>query len=197
MIRKLFIFLCFSLFVMISADRAISAPQMPMSAGGITLGSTIDGYDFTTHQNFVREVIVSDIDGFRKGFITYGTCDRPGEIIRIRLKYWDKSYDFFEGLLKQFKVKFGSKPKFVGDPFGHVKAWKWSFTGPEGKRVSLTLQHNMKDPDISTGNTVKLGLPDQLIAERECSNEVNFQDQGEGRTPENQLITDWEVLLPN
>lgn len=196
MLHKVSILICSCLLVIISGGLAFSSSQTPMSAGGITLGTPIDGYNLTRHQNFVEEVIVTGIKGFRKGFITYGTCARPGEVLRIRLKYYEKSYDYFEELLKQFKVKFGSRPKFIGDSFGHVKAWKWAFTNDDGKRVSLILQHNLKDPDESTGNTVKLGLPDQLIAERECSNKIKFQGQEEGGSSEG-LSSDWQILLPN
>lgn len=195
MIHKIVVLLwTFTLIALSNAGLANSEPQRPLSAGGFTLGTSINDYSFVSRDNFVKEVIVSDIKGFRKGFITYGTCERPGEILRIKLKYTDKSYPFFEKLLKQYKNKFGSKPKFDGDSFGHVKAWKWVFTDEDGKRVSLILQHNLKNADESIGNMLKLGLPDQLIAERECSNRVDSQTQ-EGLSEE-LLTPEWDVLLP-
>ena len=195
MVHKIFILLwTFMLIAVSTAGLATAETLRPLSAGGFTLGTSINDYSFNSRDNFVKEVIVTDIIGFRKGFVTYGTCERPGVILRIRLKYTDKSYHFFEKLLKQYKNKFGAKPKFVGDSFGHVKAWKWVFTAEDGKRVSLTLQHNLKNADETIGNMVKLGLPDQLNAERECSNNVDTQTQKD--VPEELLMPGWDVLLP-
>jgi hypothetical protein len=165
-----------------------------LTAGGFTLGTAISGYDFVSHDNFVKEVIITDIKGFRKGFVTYGVCDRQGEILRIKLKYKDRSYLFFEKLLEQYKKKFGSDPKYVGGVYGNVKAWKWAFTDEEGKRVTLMLQHNLKNMDESIGNMMKLSLPDRLIAERKCFNKVSYQRQ-EGDA--NKLLKpDWDLFLP-
>lgn len=195
MVHKIDILLwTFILIAVSTAGLATTKPQRPLSAGGFTLGTSINDYSFISRDNFVKEVIVTDIKGFRKGFVTYGTCERPGEILRIRLKYTDKSYHYFENLLKQYKIKFGSKPKFVGDSFGHIKAWKWVFTGEDGKRVTLTLQHNLKNVDETIGNMVKLGLPDQIIAERKCSNKVDSQTQKD--VSEELLTPEWDVLLP-
>ena len=192
---KPFILFCsFLLAVILTEGQAASGSGSPLSAGGFTLGTSINDYDFISQENFVEEVVIPDIKGFRKGFVTYGTCYRPGEIIRIKLKYKDGSDDFFEKLLKQYRKKFGSRPVFVGDPFGKVKAWKWEFTVEDGRRVTLTLQHNLENDEESIGNTIKLGLPDQLIAERECSNTVNSPDKEEAS--EELIITDWELLLP-
>lgn len=192
--KKVVLLWTFTLIALSTAVLAATGPQRPLSAGGFTLGTSIKDYSFISRDNFVKEVIVTDIKGFRKGFVMYGTCERPGEILRIRLKYTDKSYHFFEKLLEQYKNKFGSKPKFVGDSFGHVKAWKWIFTADDGKRVSLILQHNLKNADESIGNMLKLGLPDQLIAERECSNRIDSQTQ---KSISEELLTpEWDLLLP-
>lgn len=166
----------------------------PTSVGGITLGTSIEGYNITVQENFLKEVTVLGLKGFRKGFITYGTCDRPGEIVRIKLKYDDKSLDFYENLLKKYKKKFGSKPKYVGDSFGNFKAWKWSFSGTNNKRTTLVLQHNLRDEAESIGNSIKLNLPDQLNAERECSNQ---KSQAQAGAPSGSTNPDWEQLLPD
>ena len=168
--------------------------KAPLTAGGFTLGTAINGYDFVSQDNFVKEVIITDIKGFRKGFVTYGVCDRQGEILRIKLKYKDKSYSFFEKLLEQYKKKFGLSPKYVGGSFGNVKAWKWAFTNKEGKRVTLILQHNLKNLDESIGNMMKLSLPDQLIAERKCSNKAGSQRDEEDA--DKHPKPDWNLFLP-
>lgn len=195
MIDKSILLLCTLVLMMVSTEvRADENSGRPLSAGGFTLGTSINDYNFVSQKNFVEEVVISDIDGFRKGFITYGTCDRPGEIVRIKLKYNDDSFVFFEKLLHQFKKKFGSKPKFVGDPFGNVKAWKWEFMGEDERRVTLTLQNNLKNDEESIGNTIKLGFPDQLIAERQCSNKGSVSPK-DGASEEI-IMSDWELFIP-
>ena len=195
MINKRFTLLFILLLTVATTDgMAATGTKAPLTAGGFTLGTAISGYDFISHDNFVKEVIITDIKGFRKGFVTYGVCDRQGEILRIKLKYKDRSYPFFEKLFKQYKQKFGSNPKYVGGVHGVVKAWKWAFTDEEGERVTLILQHNLKSMDASIGNTMKLSLPDRLIAERKCFNKASFQreEEDEDKSPK----PDWNLFLP-
>lgn len=195
MIHKTVILLYVLLLSIATTDAmAATGTKAPLSAGGFTLGTAISGYDFVSHDNFVKEVIITDIKGFRKGFVTYGVCDRQGEILRIKLKYKDKSYSLFEKLLKQYKKKFGSDPKYVGGRFGNVKAWKWAFTDKDGKRVTLILQHNLKNMDESIGNMMKLSLPDRLIAERKCSNKTS--SQREEKDADKLPKPDWNLFLP-
>jgi len=193
--NRISILLCGLLLTAITINSiAVAEEKAPLTAGGFTLGTAISGYKFTSQENFVKEVIITDIKRFRKGSVTYGVCDRQGEILRIKLKYHDKSYSFFEKLLKQYKQKFGSKPKYVGGRFGNIKSWRWSFTDEKGQRVKLVLQHNLKNLDESLGSTMKLSLPDQLIAERECFNKVSDQSQ-EGET-DTLPKADWNLFLP-
>lgn len=170
---------------------ATAAPTAPSSAGGFTLNRSIEEYPVESHNNYLNEVIVMDLKGFRKAFITYGTCRNPGKILRIKLKYEDKSFDFFKQLLSRYREKFGAKPKFSGDQFGNVKSWKWSLTDDQGRRISLQLQHNLRDDEESIGNMVKLSLPDLMDDERKCFNERH--DTGEKSATE----AGWDDLIPN
>ncbi len=150
---------------------ALSA-DAPNEVAGFKLGSSIDEYDFISYQNFLKEVVIDKIPGFRKGIISYGVCDRPGEIVKIKLKYLDPSKSFFKKLMHKYKKRFGEPDKFTGDSFGIVKSWKWSFTDASGRRVTMLLQHNLKNPNEVIGNMVKLYLPDQVEAERKCFNKT-------------------------
>ncbi|MBT8333870.1 MAG: hypothetical protein HKP41_11030 [Desulfobacterales bacterium] len=185
---------CLVLLSMLTHASASKKITVPLSMGGFTLNTPIESYDITRYDNFLKEELVTDIEGFHKGFISYGTCKQPGNIVRIKLKYADKSYKFFEELLKKYNDKFGSKAKYDGDSFGNVKAWKWSFSDENGRRVTLVLQHNLKDADESIGNTVKLSLPDELAAERKCFNKIGYRQQEESKKEES--IRDWQTLLP-
>lgn len=175
-------------------ERATADQQpVPSTAGGFTLNSSVEDYKMESQGHYLTEIIVSDMEGFRKGFITYGTCKNPGKILRIKLKYDDKSYKFFENLLSRYKQLFGKKPKFTGDRFGNVKSWKWTFVNKDNQRVNLTLQHNLEDTDESIGNMVKLSLPDQMTAERECFNKT-YASKSEKTTQSPE--PNWEILIP-
>lgn len=169
---------------------------VPSTAGGFSLDRLIGDYDVENHASYLNEVIITDLKGFRKGFITYGTCQSPGKILRIKLKYDNRSQDFFNELLQRYRQKFGDKPVFSGDPFGNVKSWKWSFTDEQGRRVNLTLQHNLRDTDESIGNMVKLSMPGLMDEERLCFNKL-YDADGSDKEPADQKNPDWQVLIPN
>lgn len=181
--------------ISVLVNPAASQQNVPSAVGGFTLNSPISDYDLKQHKNYLIELIVTDLEGFRKGFITYGTCENPDKILRIKLKYHDRSYKFYEELLERYKQKFGSKPQFSGDRFGNVKSWKWEFTNNDGHRVTLVLQHNLKDTDESIGNMVKLSLPDLMNAERLCFNKTAATDAPADSGPKEQEI-DWETFIP-
>ena len=153
--------------------------QAPKEIGGFKLGTSIDDYEFISYTNFLKQVVVEDVGAFRKGVIEYGICERPGEIVKIVLKYHDKSESFYRSLLKKYKKQLGEPDKFTGDPFGIVKAWKWHFTDENGERVSLTLQYNQKNYEESQGSVVRMSLPGWIEDERACFNQVCATRQGE------------------
>ncbi len=104
----------------------------------------------------IEEVEIKFTQGFKSGLISYGTCDQPGHIVRIKLKYADSSKQFYKDLLKRFKERFGEPDEYRGDPFKIVDAWKWSFVNSQNHRISLILQNNTKDEEEKIGNSVKL-----------------------------------------
>lgn len=185
--------LLFCLFLLVQSSASADEHGVPSTAGGFTLKSQIKDYGLPSQENYLKEVIFTSLEGFRKAFITYGNCNNPGEILRIKLKYQNKSYKFYEQLLKKYRHSYGENPKFTGDAFGNVKSWKWSFTNDQDHRVTLVLQHNLKDSDESVGNMLKLSLPDLMNAERDCFNKANFEDSNND-APESE--TDWTKLIP-
>jgi len=171
---------------------------IPQRAGGFVLNSSIDDYQINDRGNYLHEAIVTDLKGFRKGFITYGTCQASGKILRIKLKYEDRSASFFDKLLNRYREKFGDNPRFEGDPFGNVKSWKWSFTDEQGQRITLELQHNLRDADESIGNMVKLSMPELLNEERRCFNQRNeINDETAQDSSGGESTIDWELLMPD
>jgi len=186
-------------------DRPVLAgPKAPMEIGGFRLGTFIDDYEFISYKNYYNEVVVPDIPGFRRGAIAYGLCAKPGQILRIKLKYVDRSRKFYDALFKRYKQRFGTPDQFIGDTFGIITAWKWEFFTKEGERIKLVLQYNSKDPDESLGTVVKLSLPDRIRSERRCFNRM-CQARMEEQGLERQTLPadyrrwgsrEWDLILP-
>ncbi len=172
--------------------------SVPHAIGGIALGSNVDSYPEIVQSNFLKEVVVTDWHGFRKGVISYGTCRYNGTILKIDMKYDDRSKEFFNTILEKFRENFGEPDSWNGDSFGVMLAWKWNFIDSEQHQVSLTLQHNGKNSNETLGNVVKLAYPEKIEEERLCFADVC--EQHKEKTDENRLLelkkTDWSYLIP-
>lgn len=168
--------------------------NVPTEINGFKLGASIEEYDFINYRNYLKEVMVDDIGGFRRGEISYGTCDRPGEIVRIKLKYKENSRKFYKQLLKRYKEKFGEPEEFTGDSFGIVQSWKWRFTDKDNNYISLTLQHNQKNPNETIGNMVKLSMPDRIEEERKCF--LKACAENKNACPVFMMSEEWDNLIP-
>ncbi len=179
-----------------SMPESVSASDNPVPSeiNGFRLGAPIDDYDFIKHRNYLNEVVIDEIGGFRRGFLSYGTCERPGEIVRIKLKYKDTDYRFYEQLLKRYKERFGKPDKFTGDAFGIVLSWKWRFKDKDGNTVTMTLQHNKKDHTETVGNMVKLAMPDRIEAERKCF--IKACEKDKIACPVSMMKEDWDNFIP-
>jgi len=193
---KTFLILC-SAFLFIPVC-ATAADKAPLEIGGFTLGSSIDDYDFISYRNFLKQVVIQDIEGFRKGILYYGICERPGEIVKIKLKYRDSSEAFYKKLLNRYKKKFGKPDAYIGDSFGIVKAWRWTFIDDRNNKVLLRLQNNLKNPDESIGNTVKLERPDRIEAERVCFNRqcAMLRKGIKKDMPSSWSEESWQLMIP-
>jgi hypothetical protein len=170
----------------------------PSEVGGIALGSRIDTYPDIISSNFMKEVVVTDRHGFRKGVISYGVCKYEGEILKIRLKYEDKSKSFYKTLLTKYRKKFGAPDSWNGDSFGLLHIWKWHFIDKNQNRISLNLQYNAKDPNETIGNVVKLSYPDRIEEERICFMQMCDQahDKTDAKLMEELKKSDWSYLIP-
>ncbi len=161
----------FLVFQVAFADNSLAADTAPHELAGFKLDSFIGDYDeISSYHNFLQEIIIRDVDGFRKGSIFYGVCAEPGEIIKMQFKLHNRSLKFFKRLLKLYKNKYGKPHDYVGDTFGEIIAWKWIFHDREDNKITLVLQHNKEDPGATPGNEIKLQMPDRIQQERECFN---------------------------
>jgi hypothetical protein len=177
-----------------SGNISFAGENTPHEINGFVLGSSIEEYDFITYRNFLKDVIIGEVGGFRKGIISYGVCDQPGKIVRIKMKYKDSSRKFYKQLLKRFEKKFGEPDEFTGDAFGIVLEWKWRFTDKDNNYITLTLQHNLKNLDKNIGNMVKLTMPERIKAERLCFKKTCGSKKMD--CPLSMQDDSWENLIP-
>jgi hypothetical protein len=108
--------------------------------------------------------------------VSFGNCNKPGQIVRIKLKYEYSDKKFYNELLAQFKKRFGEPDEWRGDPFHVIIAWKWSFTDEDNNKISLILQHS-RDEDYKWGNSVKFTNTTLLEQEQNC-----YQTKHQGKS---------------
>jgi len=162
-----------------------SADKAPSKLAGITLGEQIAMFvDLVSMETsivlrdrqYLREVNIREIDGYKSGTVDFGNCSKPGQIVRIKLKYEYEDKNFYDQLLEKFIKKFGEADEWRGDPFHVIIAWKWSFKNGSGNSISLILQHS-RDEEYKWGNSVKLTNTTLMEQERLCYEKKN-KDQG-------------------
>jgi len=175
------------------------AQEVPREVGGFILGSDITDYPDIEYSNFLKEVVIYDWHGFDKGILSYAICEKPGEIVKIKMKYSDSSKKYFKKLLKKYNTKYGKPTQWKGDSFGILHIWKWKFVDKNNNRVHMILQHNTKNPNENTGNMVKLFYPDSIIREQACFSQQCTQNISEEEKEKRiqRKKSDWKYLIPN
>ncbi len=187
-----------SFFLLLPLSTHGADQKTPLEIAGFTLGSNVADYTNIEYTNFLKEVIINDWRGFRKGIISYAICDSPGEIVKIRLKYNDPSTKFYKTLLKRYQAKFGEPDEWKGDAFGTHYIWKWKFVDESGNAVHLLLKHNRRNPNENIGNMLSLYFPDKIEKERACFNKQcasNLEMEGWGNKEE-RMKHSWDDLIP-
>ena len=196
-----------TLFFLMAAGPAFA--DAPSQVGGFVLNQDIKKFEdrvimdtalvIRYAENF-EEVEIKFTRGFKSGLITYGTCEQPGHIVRIKLKYADSSKKFYQNLLKRFKKRFGEPAEYRGDPFKIVDAWKWSFINKQNHSISLILQHNTKDEEEKMGNSVKLTNTTLMEKDLLCykSKQLDYRErlrQREWKSVKTET-SGWELFMP-
>jgi hypothetical protein len=183
---------------------AIVLAGAPHEIAGFVLGKPISEFEpniktqtFMPLRNspFLHEVETVDSEGFKNGLLWVGNCTTPPRIVRIRMKYVDSSEKFYNQLLERFKKRFGDPDEWRGDPFHVVIAWKWSFVDEQKNSISMILEHNTRDVEEATGNTIKLTMWNLIEKERDCAyqKEKKLKQTPPAKTPG---PVDWERMLP-
>lgn len=196
-----------TLAVALTATAAsVFAAGMPRTLAGITLGTHIEAYNDRLrmrtdlpirHMECIHELEIEETPGYKSGLVAYGTCAEPGKILRIKFKYADPTRRFYEKLLDRFTSKFGKPMEWRGDPFHIVIAWKWSFEDENGERLSMILQHNLRDEDEKMGNSVKMTLTTRIHEEIECFEKKQGNKEAAGDRRRKEMgEADWDALIP-
>lgn len=189
--------------------QGLCLAEAPHQVAGFILGKNIEDYKGKVQMDtslpiryleYISEVEISKMEGFKSGLIAYGNCASPGNILRIKLKYADSSKKFYNELLNLFKARFGKPTEWRGDSFHVVIAWKWSFTDKENNRISMTLQHNTRDEEEKMGNSLKLTMLNLFEEERLCfemkqqnaKGEPDKSQKGQGRLEPDT----WDRFIP-
>jgi hypothetical protein len=202
--------ICLSILVIALLVPVMGFAQAPQQIAGIRLGANLDQYKGIVqmdtalpvrHMEYISEVgLKPSFEGYRSGYIFYGNCDKPGRIVKIKLKYERSDKEFFDELVKRFKQKYGNPDQYRGDAFRAFIAWKWSFKDKDGNNISLILQHNSADVEEYTrGNSVKLSATSLIEKEAGCEELKNPEPKqpqhakGERRAKEQ---VDFQRLIP-
>ena len=198
-----------TLFFFIVAGLAFA--EAPHQIGGFVLDQDIKKFEDRVimdtalpvrYAENIEEVEIKFTQGSKSGLISYGPCNHPGHIIRIKLKYADSSKKFYKDLLKQFKKRFGEPAEYRGDAFKIVDAWKWSFVDEQkNHRISLILQHNSKDEQEKIGNSVKLTNTTLMEEDLLCYKNKQLDYRERLRQREWKAVkpekSGWELFLPH
>ena len=183
----------------------LSLAQAPHQVGGFELGQDIEKYTdmlnmktaFPIRYNeFLDQVEIKENKMFKSGLIAYGTCAKPGRIVRVKLKYADPSRKFYKALLKRFQDRFGDPSEYRGDSFQVVIAWKWSFSDSRNNRISLVLQHNTRDEEEKMGNAVKLTMLNYMEEESRCFEKKQPKSEDISRGKKSEEPLNWDLLIP-
>ena len=182
------------------------AAEVPHELAGFVLGGEMNDYKDLLKLDTIlpiryfetlKEVEIKEIEGFKTGLITFGTCSEPWKVVRFKFKYADSSKKFYNKLLKRFKKRFGEPNEWRGDPFHIVLAWKWSFTDKDNNSISLILQHNTRDQEEKKGNSVKMTMWNLIEKETLC-HEKKLAETGKKspKTGRKSKKSDWNRFIP-
>lgn len=149
------------------------------------------------HSEYLSEVDIKPIEGYKSGYVSYGNCDQPGAIVKIKMKYERDDKEFFDELMERFDKKFGKPAEYKGDAFRACIAWKWAFTDAEKNKIYMVLQHNCQDDeDYTSGNAIKLWMKNRIDSERACYENKHPEQKGEDAEKKAKKKPDLKNLIP-
>lgn len=161
--------------ILLVSSSAFAQKNAPTSIAGIRLGDDFQQYKHllrmehagaTSDAVFLDEALIRTgaFPGVRGGSIIWGNCSNAGKIVRIKIKFADRSEALFKRLLERYEKQFGEPSLYKGDSFRNVIAWEWDLTGDNGRHVKVLLMYSV-DPAIRPGVSIK--MTDQALLDLE------------------------------
>lgn len=176
--------------VSLFSATAFGAEGFPTSLAGFHLGAMVEEYkDFFEYDKglpvsdapFLSENLLKEdaLPGIRGGSLAYGNCLVKGKLVRVKLKFHDRSQGFYKKLKARYIDQFGKPDQYMGDAFKNVIAWKWVFE-KDGEKISLVLMWS-RDKEIRPGVSIKMTNDTLMDKEMECYREtVMHKGMGKG-----------------
>jgi hypothetical protein len=196
----------FIIFLSLFLSVAANAQNFPMTLAGISLGENIGKVQ--SHCRLATDIVLEEerhlkemelkpqfVPGVKSGSVAYANCEQPGRIVRIKLKFDNPSKEFFNDLLRRYKVKFGNPIEWRGNPFQTVISWKWSFQDDRGQRVGLELTHSDNE-DYKIGNFVKFTLRSLWDQEDACYEKKHAAEESQENKPTPAQNLQYDLLIP-
>lgn len=165
------------MFLLLCTTSAMAAKGFPKTLAGITLGTDVAQYTPLCNMHlsaampdapFLTEshLRADSIPGIRGGSLTYANCDRAGDLVRIKLKFHDRSQKLFNKLVDEYTDAYGKANSYKGDAFRNVIAWEWKFTQGD-ERITLLLMWS-RDKEMRPGVSIKMTLSSLFESEYHC-----------------------------
>jgi len=181
--KKIAVFLILSVFLTTTA--AFAEDIFPTRLADFTLGENVNKYTAycdmhkatpTSDIPFISEVLIKPdtLPGVRGGSLSFGSCQNPDQLLRIKIKFHDRSQKLFNRLLAKYTNKFGQPDNYEGDAFKNVIAWEWIFNNDAGEQVALLLMWS-RDKEIRPGVSIKMTQVSDLNREYACFKSKNYR----------------------
>jgi len=179
--KKIFV----SLLVLVAlAANASAADVFPSTLAGFTLGESVRKYESfcniaeatpMSDAPFLTEALIKPdaLPGVRGGSLIYGNCKNKDRLVRIKLKFNDRSKDLFDTLMEAYKQKFGKPDSYQGDTFKNVIAWEWTFSNDAGEKIAVLVMWS-RDKEMRPGVSIKMTNTTLYDAEYDCFKEQDY-----------------------
>ncbi|CAG36487.1 hypothetical protein [Desulfotalea psychrophila] len=185
----------FSLIFVLAFAQTVFSEEVPEKISVFSLGSLIASYECPMYNNYLSTKVVPMTGVFRKASLYSGTCKSPGEILKMKFKYRDRSRKFFNALHEKIAEQYDQKGVWEGDSFGILSVWKWHFIDKDGQSVSLAIEYNEKNTELSMGTVIKLAYPVRIEEEKLCIIKKNKIEVERKTLPDIEDLN-WQELLP-
>ena len=181
------------------------AATAPREIAGLALGADVK--DLASRLDLTKAVPLWDkpyltranilpTKGFRTGYVLFGNCANPGKIVRIKLKYAEKSTSFFRTTGHTLTSRYGEPKPLMSDQGGLYLGMAWKFGTAKTGVTALLLEYAAgDDPEDAEGASIRLTDNTQLAVEQECYDKTRQKEpRVQPSFPLFEITEDW--LLP-